>query len=74
MKRGDYAWLTILASVVTYEAYAALSSAEFLSEACDRYRRNHPAVTYTVIGYLAGHLARIWPSRIDPLHRLATWR
>lgn len=72
MKPGDYAWITLAVGVAAYELAAALDDGgELLSEACDRYRTNHPVITYGGIIYLAGHLTRIWPQRIDPLHRLA---
>lgn len=74
MRPADYAWTALAVGVVVYEAYAALSQAELLSEAVDRYRRHHPAITLGAITYLAAHLARAIPPRIDPLHRLATLR
>lgn len=74
MKHSDYAWLTICGGVCAYEAYAAFYQAELLSEACDRYRQKHPILTVGAILFLAAHLARIIPRRVDPLHRLVTWR
>lgn len=74
MRDADYAWLALAGGVCAYEAYAALYRAELLSEACDRYRRRHPVLTLTVIGLLAAHLARLIPSRWDPLHRITTWQ
>lgn len=72
MKPADTAWLTLAAAVTTYELWAARHRpGELLSEACDRYRSAHPAITYAVIFYLAAHLTRRWPQRYDPLHRLA---
>lgn len=72
MKSGDYAWIALAAGVAAYELGAALHrDGELLSEACDRYRRRHPVITYTTIAYFAGHLARVWPHRIDPLHIIA---
>lgn len=72
MRHGDWAWLGLAAGVLTYEAGAALHpEAELLSEAVDRYRRQHPIVTLAVIGYVAAHLARLIPARWDPLHRMA---
>lgn len=71
MKPGDYAWITIAVGIGAYEIGAALHrDGELLSEACDRYRRDHPVITYLGIAYLAGHLARVWPQRVDPLHQL----
>jgi hypothetical protein len=42
-----------------------------LSEAADRHREKHPILTHLGVIYLAGHLLRRWPPRLDPLHRLA---
>lgn len=68
MKSGDYAWLAIAIGVATYELGAALHrDGELLSEACDRYRRRHPVITTLTITYLAAHLTRVWPKRVDPL-------
>ena len=72
MRHGDWAWLALAGGVCAYEAYAAYSKAELLSEACDRYRERHLILTHTVIVYLAGH--RKVPQRIDPLHRMAARR
>lgn len=71
MKSGDWAWIALGAAVVAYEVFSP--HGELLSEACDRYRQSQPIPTYLVIAYLAGHLARIWPERIDPLTRLTDW-
>ena len=71
MKSGDAAWIGLAVGVCVYEVVAATRRAEFLTHACDRYRAKHPLPTYTVIAYLAGHLARVWPQRWDPLSRLA---
>lgn len=68
MKPGDRAWITLAVGVIAYEA--ACPRGELLSEACDRYRRRRPVTTYTVIVYLACHLTRVWPRRIDPLTQL----
>lgn len=65
---GDWAWLTIGIAVVLYEGLAAVKQDwELLSETMDGYRNDHPAVTDLTIVYLAGHLLRLWPARIDPL-------
>lgn len=73
MRSGDYAWLGIAIGVAAYEISAAIHrDGELLSEACDRYRRNHPASTYTTIVYLAGHLTRVWPRHLDPLTLIAS--
>lgn len=69
MRHGDYAWLALAVAILGYEALAP--SGELLTQACDRYRRRHPVLTHLVIAYLAGHLTRLWPIRIDPLHQFA---
>lgn len=70
MHAGDRAWCALAAAVLTYEVFAPRG--ELLSEACDRHRAHHPIVTYSVIGYLAAHLTRLVPARVDPLTKLAT--
>lgn len=74
MKHSDYAWLTLAGGVAAYEAHAAIVGNELLSEACDRYRKQHPVLTTAVIVFLAAHLTRTIPKRYDPLHRLVSWR
>jgi len=69
MKHGDVAWLTLAAGIVLYEV--AAPKGELLSEAVDRYRRRHPVITNGTIFYIAMHLLRQWPKRIDPLHQIA---
>ena len=69
MRHGTVAWLVLSAAVIAYEA--AAKQDELLSEAVDRYRDRHPILTKSVIVFLAGHLLRIWPRPIDPLHQLA---
>ena len=72
-KPGDWAWIGVGAVVVSYEAYATgrRENYELLSEACDRYRTGHPFLTHLTVVYLAGHLTRRWPARLDPLHQMA---
>ena len=69
MRHGDTAWIALAVGIFTYEMTAP--QGELLSEACDRYRRRHPIITNAVICYLALHLMRGLPARVDPLHRLA---
>jgi hypothetical protein len=69
MKHGDAAWAAIGLSVLVYECCAP--PGQLLSEAVDKYRDRHPVLTSSVIVLLAGHLLRIWPRHIDPLHQLA---
>lgn len=71
MKPGDWAWTALAAGVIAYEIFAP--KGELLSQAADRYRTHQPIPTYLIIAYIAGHLARIWPQRIDPLCRLTAW-
>ena len=69
MKHGDVAWIVLAAGIVIYEA--ACPPNQLMSEAVDRYRARHPFITNTVIAYVALHLLRQWPRRIDPLHQIA---
>lgn len=69
MRHGDYAWAAIAAGVLAYEA--AAPKGELLSEACHRYRERHPILTNTVVCYLALHLLRAFPPKVDPLHQFA---
>ena len=71
MRPADRAWITLAAAVLTYEIAAAYRRWELLSEAADRYRRARPIATHATVLYLAGHLLRRWPARLDPLHRFA---
>jgi len=72
MKPADWAWASIAAGVLGYEIHASRRRHdwELLSEAVDRYRNRHRLATNLTIIYLAAHLVRVVPSRIDPLHRL----
>ncbi len=70
MEHGDWAWLTIAAGIVAYEVKAP--PGQLLSQAVSKYRRHHPIITDVAIVYIAAHLLRRWPPRIDPLHRLAS--
>lgn len=72
MRHGDWAWLSIAVAVLGYEI--AAPRGELLSEAVDRYRRHHPVLTNAVVLYLACHLTRLIPQRIDPLHQMAVRR
>ena len=72
MRASDVAWIAIGAGVAGYELAAILQRDwELLSEAADRYRCGHPVLTQLSVFYLALHLTRRIPCRIDPLHRLA---
>lgn len=69
MKHGDWAWTALAIAVLAYEL--AAPRGELLTQAVDRYRRRRPMITHLVIVYLAAHLMRCWPQRLDPLHQLA---
>lgn len=73
MRPADAAWGALATGVLAYEIRAGRRGWELLSEAVDRYRRRHPLGTDLLIVYLAGHLLRRWPARLDPLTRLAGW-
>jgi hypothetical protein len=70
MKHGDWAWLTIAAGVIAYEA--TCPPGQLLSQAVARYRDRHPIATNLTVIYIAAHLLKRWPQPIDPLHQLAT--
>lgn len=72
MKPADWAWVGVGVAVLTYEAVAARKEWELLSEACDRYRAQHPWITVGLIGYLSAHLTRLIPKPLDPLHVVAS--
>ena len=72
-KPSDCAWIGLGVAVLAYEALAAARrDFELLSEATDRYRGRHPIITDLTIVYLAAHLLRRWPARMDPLHLMAS--
>lgn len=69
MRHADYAWITLAVGVIAYEITAPPQ--QLLSEAMDRYRERHPYAAGLAVIYVASHLLRVWPTRIDPLHQLA---
>ncbi len=71
MKPADRAWIAAAITVTAYEITAVRLRWELLSEAVDRYRRNRPVVTDCAISFVALHLLRRWPPRLDPLAALA---
>lgn len=72
MRPADRAWLVLAVGVTAYEVAACRRPGwELLSQAADRHRARHPIVVHTIAVYLAAHLTRHWPDRIDPLHRMA---
>jgi hypothetical protein len=78
MRAADWGWISLAAGVAAYEIAASTRRHdwELLSEAVDRYRIRYPVTTTLLIAYLAAHLARVIPRRLDPLTILATrtWR
>jgi hypothetical protein len=68
MEHGDWAWCIIAAGITAYELKAP--SGQLLSQAVSKYRQHHPIITDVAIIYIAAHLLRRWPPRIDPLHLL----
>lgn len=75
LRAGDWAWLGVAAVVAAYEIAASTRRDwELMSEACDRYRTRHPVVVSAAIVYLAAHLTRVMPDRLDPLHRMGARR
>ena len=81
LKPADVSWIAVLVGVTVYEVVASRRGWELLSEAMDRYRGegrvrdDYSEITRRIIDaivlYLGLHLTRRWPSRVDPLHRLA---
>ena len=71
MRAADWGWAVVAAAVAVYEVAALGREWELLSEACDRYRARHPVAVGAAVCYLAGHLLRVWPRRVDPLHVIA---
>lgn len=72
MRAGDWGWVRVWTEILVHEVSAP--PGELLSEATDRYRARRPWLTDLVIVYVALHLLRRWPKRIDPLTRLAGLR
>lgn len=55
-------------AVVAYELAACrIPHWELLSEAVDRHRARYPRLVHIGIAYLAAHLTRRIPARLDPL-------
>lgn len=54
LRPADYAWMTLIAGVVAWEALAP--QGELLSEGVDRQLLRHPILTRTVILLTAAHL------------------
>lgn len=73
MRPADRAWLAIAFGVTAYEIVACRRPGwELLSQAADRHRASHPVIVHAAAVYLACHLTRKWPQKVDPLHRLAS--
>ncbi len=73
MRPSDRAWLGLWAGITAYEIMAGRRGWLLLSEAVDEYRAAHPVLTDAVIVYVACHLLRRWPTRVDPLTQMARW-
>lgn len=74
MRPADKAWLAILGGGAVYEAVAFLRRDwELLSAAFDRYRSARPVLAHAGVIYLALHLLRRVPPRLDPLGRVTDW-
>lgn len=71
LKPADVSWIAVLVGVTVYEVVASRRGWELLSQAVDRYRQSNPAVTDASVIYIAAHLLRRWPTRLDPLAGLA---
>lgn len=61
LRSGDYAWATIIVSVIAYELIAD----DLLSEATDRYRASYPLLQRLVVLAVAGHLGGMIPGWAD---------
>lgn len=73
MRPADRAWLTLAVGITAYEVAACRRPGwELLSQAADRHRARHPVLVHAAAVYLAAHLTRRWPARVDPLHRIAS--
>jgi hypothetical protein len=66
MRAADRAWLTLAAGIIVYDF--AAPRGETLSDGCDRLRRSHPVLTYSIIAAVVAHLTRAVPPRFDIIH------
>lgn len=64
MRPSDKAWLTLAASILTWDCLCP--SDEMLSEASARYLHARPLLWPLMVIFTAGHLLHIWPDRCDP--------
>ena len=73
MKQADAGWLAIPVVVVTAEAWLISRHAGTLSQRADTYHNCAPWLWRGLVIYVAGHLLRVWPRQLDPLHRIGKW-
>ena len=66
------AWGVLAGSVLAYDVLSP--KGETLSERCDDWVEHHRSLTYAAIGVTALHLSNLLPPRIDPFHRLTTFK
>lgn len=75
MRSGDWGWLAVGGVAFGYEGIALVKGWPLLSEAMDGYRTANRVTRVAVpvaIFYLAGHLTRRWPPKLDPLTVLSS--
>ena len=66
--RQTRGWWPIWAYVIVHNLVAAATNREYLSQACGRYRRQHPVLVPLFAFVLIGHLMD-WLGRADVLTR-----
>ena len=66
------AWLALAAGVTAFDVLSP--PGETMSERVDDWIEDHKALTYAAIGVTALHLANLLPPRVDPFHRLTTFK
>lgn len=69
---AKHAWAAIAGWVFTWNFYALVNSAEpdkpkMLSEQMNEWRVKYPWLVYPLIFAVAGHLARVFGNRHDPI-------
>lgn len=74
MRASEKAWIGLAAGVTTYDIFCP--KGETLSERVDDWLEHpvHRVIALGAIGVTAAHLANILPDRIDPFHRLTTFK
>jgi hypothetical protein len=66
-RKANPGWAAIGVFVIGHNVIAAGRGDEMLSEACDRYLKNHPVLTTSVVAAVALHLINALPPFADPL-------